>query len=82
MNDVKKLFDERSEQVGAVLMLLALGGWVAQRFGGVEITPDPELFWTVATAGAGIYGAKAIVLLKQVRERLDRKPAQGETDDR
>jgi len=74
-----KLIDEPAEQVGAVLMLLALAGFVVDTFV-VDWAQDPELFWSVATAGAGIYGAKAIVLLKQVRQRLDapKGPSDGE----
>lgn len=76
MGEISKLFDERSEQVGAVIILIAAVGYVVDRWA-VDFAPDPELFWSIATAGAGIYGAKAIVLLKQVRERLDRDAREG-----
>lgn len=78
-SDVVKLIDEPAEQVGAVLMLLAGVGFLVDAFV-VDWAADPELFWSVATAGAGIYGAKAIVLLKQVRQKLEPPADKGLKD--
>jgi len=77
MEDFKKLFDEPAEQVGAALMLTALIGFMVDKFA-VDYVEGAELFWQVAGAGAAVYGAKAILLLKKVREKVD---PQDDTDE-
>jgi hypothetical protein len=72
MEDFKKLFDERTEQVGAAIIALALIGFIVDHFA-VDYVDDPELFWMVAGAGATVYGAKALILLKKVRDKVDPK---------
>jgi len=69
MSEIKRLFDEPAEIIGATVILLAALGGITDAF--IVDVPGvtEDHFWTFAGLGASIYGAKAMVLLKQIKEK-------------
>lgn len=69
MKEIKRLFDEPPEIIGASIILLAAVGGLVDAFAYDIPGVAEDNFWTFAGLGASIYGAKAVVLLKQLRDK-------------